>query len=600
MNLAAIQHMATENFCYALDEETIVISLKTDFDVRDVHLVWGDPYAGGIMGGNWKWKGTSVPMAEKKELQHHLWWSTKVQPHSKRCKYYFEIYTETEKYILIEDGCYTESEFEAMEGFLLGFFFPWMNSADICKVPEWIQDRVWYQIFPERFCNGDSSLNPPHTKPWADSKTKVTNEEYFGGDLPGVISKLDYLSDLGIGGIYFNPLNVAGSSHKYDTTDYFTIDPIFGGNKVLKELSEKAHQKDIKIMLDGVFNHSGWFFPPWQDVVKKGPNSEYWDWFMVQEWPFEPKPSNHAKSGKYMAFAYCDAMPKLNTNNQKVIDYLLEVCTFWVKEYDIDAIRLDVANEVSHEFCRQLRKKMKSLKKDFYIIGEIWHNAFPWLRGDEFDGVMNYQLTEALKEFWLNKNITVKELEQRVNHCYTMYTKNINKGLFNLLDSHDTVRLITRMAKGNPVNKDTVNKTMQEFVTMFCMEGTTCIYYGTEFLLEGDHDPDCRRCMPWTEFEEGKFSETHNWMKALIALRKTVPALRSESYEFVYDLDKTGKARILHLTKKDKEGKVLHLYMNCSLEKMEIPSECLVDKNILLSNSLSGSTLLPNGYLMVL
>ena len=193
-------------------------------------------------------------------------------------------------------------------------------------------------------------------------------------------------------------------------------------------LVKEAHARGIKVMLDGVFNHCGWDFALWQDVVRNGKTSPYFDWFIVQEWPFETvaepecetassrsRPSGtNGKSGRYSVFAYVDTMPKLNTNNPAVVDYLLNVCETWVRSYDIDGLRLDVANELSHTFCRQLYRRMRSLKKDFYLLGEIWRSALPWLRGGELDSVMNYPLALCFWKFFYDKTLPALTLEREI------------------------------------------------------------------------------------------------------------------------------------------------------------------------------------------
>lgn len=591
MNFPAIQHLATENFCYCLDKDTLVINIKTGKEITAINLIYGDPFAGGILGGNWKWEGKTLTITEKKDLQYHTWWTTKISPEHKRAKYYFEVFAENETFFFLEDGFYTKDELEHKKGPLQCFTFPWMNPIDICKTPDWVKNTVWYQIFPERFCNGDPSINTPQVLPWGNSNHQVKNKEAYGGDLQGIINKLDYLKDLGIGGLYLNPINLAYTTHKYDTIDYYEIDPVFGSKKTMKELSQKAHERGIKIMLDGVFNHCGWLFPQWQNVVKNGPKSPYYSWFMVNKWPFDKNWENSSK-GNFYAFAFADFMPKLNTNNPEVQKYLLDVCEFWVKKYDIDGLRLDVANELSHDFCRELHKKMKSLKPDFYIIGEIWHNSMPWLRGDEFDSVMNYPLAEAINRFFLDNKQKKQTLVQDLNRCNTMYPIQITEVLFNLLDSHDTIRLITKTGSEN--------KTWQQLVMLFSMPGTTCIYYGTEVLLKGNHDPDCRRCMPWDEIEEGEFDDRIEFTKKLIQLRKTEPALSSINYTFE---NSYNNERIIELLKTDEKTKTqIKLIFNASDSDIKILQE-IEPATILLSKGFStcenNNVLEKDGFVMI-
>ena len=477
-----------------------------------------------------------------------------------------------------------------------------MNAADIIRVPEWVKNTVWYQIFPDRFCNADASINPADVCAWAPPDCPVRNEQKYGGDLRGIIHKLDYLADLGINGLYLTPVNASGSVHKYDTCDYMRIDPVFGSADTMRELCDTAHKKGMRVILDGVFNHSGWDFPPWQDVVQKGADSEYRDWFIVNEWPFDtvckkdggtellPAGSN-AEKKKYMTFAYIDCMPKLNTNNPVVCDYLLNVCEKWVRDYDIDGLRLDVANEISHEFCRRLQKRMRGLKSDFYITGEIWHNALPWLRGDEFDSVMNYQLTHTVCGFWLNPERSVKRFEHDINRCFTLYAEQTASVLFNLLDSHDTARLITQ-------NSGDRYKTWQQYALLFSLGGCPCIYYGTEVLLAGGGDPDCRRCMPWNKIEAGDYDQELQVIKTLIKLRRENDAMRSTRYRFVTDSQQYSQKRVVHLQKTDDTGlQSMDLLLNCGTLTVLL-HECTLPQNAgnVFSLLCENNRLLPGGF----
>lgn len=560
MNFAAVYHRMSDNMCYPLDDDNLIINIKTDYDVKQVFLHYGDPFAAGILGGNEAWDGIREEIIFKKRLKNHIWWTTTVKPEFKRCRYYFElITTEDEVWFYAENGFYDEKHRQLYGGTMQCFTFPWMNPADIGKTPHWVTSCVWYQIFPERFCNGDPAINPEGTLAWAGPKDKVSNEQFYGGDLKGIESKLDYLQDLGITGLYLTPINEASTTHKYDTTDYEKIDPHFGDRQVMKELVKNAHAKNMRVMLDGVFNHCGWNFKPWQDVVEKGPESEYFEWFMVNEWPFNPKEHN-SKKGRYYSFAFADFMPKLNTNNQKVIDYLLSVCEMWVKEYDIDGLRLDVANEISHKFCKLLRERMRSLKPDFYILGEIWHDSIEWLRGDEFDAVMNYPLAGSISEFWIDEEKEKHEFEYAINRCYTMYTQQINDALFNMLDSHDTIRLVTKIGS--------LDKFYQQMAVLFAMPGSTCIYYGTEIALEGSFDPDCRRCMPWKEIEEGKYDDRIQIMKQLIKLRKENPLFRSRNFHFT---EEYKQKRLVEFMKIDNLGNdKMQILLNCTKEDVKV------------------------------
>lgn len=582
MNYSGIFHTATDNMCYALNDNELVINIKTDYDVDRIILHYGDPFATGIMGGKTTWNGSQVEINTFTRLAYQKLWSATVTPEFKRCRYFFEIISEDEVCYYLEDGIKSKKEFESYNGRFQYFFFPWINSADVNRVPQWVNQTIWYQIFPDRFYNSGTGEKSKNLKPWAGPHKVMRHLDNYGGDIQGITNKLGYLQDLGVTGLYLTPINESTSNHKYNTDDYYTIDKAFGTDETLKLMVKVAHKKGIRVMLDGVFNHCGNGLMQWQDVVKNGKSSPYFNWFIVNDWPFSTVHCN-AKAGKYYTFAFSDYMPKLNTNNPEVIEYLLDVCTHWVKEYDIDALRLDVANEVSHYFCKELKKRMLSLKSDFYILGEVWHSSMPWLRGDEFDSVMNYPLQESINDFWAIPTQTRDEFERAINRCYSMYMTQTNDALFNMLDSHDTIRLITKLGS--------IDKFYQQMAVLFSMPGTVCIYYGTEVALEGNYDPDCRRCMPWKEIDSGIYNDQIKTMKALINLRKTHKSLRSSAYRFT---PLTRNDRLLAYTKSD-DNETIQIILNCS--NADVPLQ-IDNSRILFSRLYSNETVSPNGVVI--
>lgn len=521
MEFAAVFHRATDNYCYALDENQLIINIKTGYDVKIVNIIYGDPFANGILGGGEKWTGERAGIPFNKQLKHQIWWTTTITPPFKRLKYYFELITENEKWYYFEDGFVSEEQMNLKGRSRQCFTMPWLNPCDVNETPHWVNETVWYQIFPDRFCNGNAAINPEGCLEWG-SKKEIGHRDLYGGDLQGILNKLDYLQELGITGIYMTPINESPSNHKYDTTDYEKIDPHFGDEQTMIELVQKAHEKGIRIMLDAVFNHCGYFFKPWQDVLQKGPESAYFDWFMIKEWPLKHRCA--AKEGQLYTFAFFDGMPKLNTNNKKVRDYLIGIVSGWVKKYDVDGIRIDVANEISHTFCKELRAALKAIKPDIYILGEIWHDAIAWLRGDEYDAVMNYPLAGSMKDFFIDKSLTGKDFEYMINRCYTNYMQQTNDVLFNMLDSHDTIRLRNVVQNLNEYNA--------LLTLLFTMPGSVCIYYGTEIGMEGGFDPDCRKCMPWNEIQQGKYNERIAFIKELITLRKKEKLMRERNFHF--------------------------------------------------------------------
>ena len=579
MNTNAIIHHAYDNFCYPLDSSELEISILTGKDVTSVTLVFGDPFLGTVRDGIFEWQGDEVKMTEKKELAEHLRWTTTVKPPFKRARYYFTISDDVQTLCFMESGVMTDAARREKRDFAGYFTFPWMNEADICRVPLWAENTVWYQIFPARFCRGNALTTPGTLKKWAAPDEKVENSDLFGGNLQGIIDKLDYLAALGIGGIYLTPVNSSSSQHKYDTTDYLTIDPSFGTNEQMRLLVEKAHANSIKVMLDGVFNHSGRDFFAWQDVLKNREKSQFASWFLINDFHFDSNAQSdgrkgNAELGKFYSFAFVDGMPKLNTNNPHVREYLISVCERWIADYDIDGIRLDVANELWHVFCKELRARLKAVKPDFYVMGEIWHNALPWLRGDEFDSVMNYPLLNAVTEFCTDASATAKQFEYAVNRCYSMYFRQVNRVLFNQTDSHDTARIVTRCGGKK--------RAALALALCFCMPGSPCLYYGTEVSLEGGGDPDNRRCMPWKEIECGLYDADIAAVKALIRLRTEHAALRSANMRFIYETPSAAEGRLLHIERTSDDGECLALIVNASDSAQRV--DALVNARILLQS----------------
>ena len=578
MNLSAIYHISTDNFCYPLNENKLVIKLQTAYDIDRAVLVWGDPFNCGLFGGDVSWDGTHIDMTNIFTLQNHKIWQSIVEPKYKRCRYYFIIHSGEETFYMFEDGFKTFEEFSDYKGRRQDYFFPWMNSTDIIKPAEWVNSTIWYQIFPDRFCNSCTDRGRKYHN-WSSPDKKASNAYAYGGDLKGVTSKLDYLKELGINGLYFTPINESTSNHKYNTKDYTKIDSSFGNDSDIKKLVKEAHSRGIRVMLDGVFNHSGEEFAPCQDVLKNGRDSRYFNWFMINKYPFS-KIGSRSKKGEYYSFAFVDGMPKLNTNNPEVAEYFINVCTRWVKDYDIDAIRLDVSDELSHDFNKQLRKALFSVKPDFFICGETWHNSIAWLRGDEFDSIMNYSLQETIDGFWHN-NITAKDFAYRVNYCYNQYPIQTNNVMFNLLDSHDTMRLMTRCGNDEDIF-------YQELTALFTLSGSVCIYYGTEICLEGGYDPDCRRPMPWKEIESGRYGSRISVMKQLIAMRKNNEVLRCGDVRFI----DSGNDKIL-MFEKYNDTKTVRVILNCSDSEIAVSND-----NVIFSRKMGDGLLAAKGILV--
>ncbi|VYS84999.1 Neopullulanase [uncultured Blautia sp.] len=580
MEFAGVYHKTSEQMSYPCNERELIINLKTGYDVKRVFLHQGDPFEAGILGGNEKWVGKREEICYKKRLKHQIWWTTTLVPPYKRCKYYFELHTDKEVWYYFEDGFLKEEQLH-MEGRMLQcFIVPWMNQADINVTPDWVNDTVWYQIFPDRFCNGTPEKNGEDILPWRTGP--VTNQERFGGNLAGIRKRLSYLKELGINGIYLNPIMEAESNHKYDTRDYTKIDPYFGDNEEFALLVKEAHELGIRIMVDAVFNHCGRRFAQWLDVEEKGEKSEFADWFMIHDWNALKKQGD-TRDGRFYSFAFNEYMPKLNTNNEEVIRYFSDICKSWIRDFDIDGIRFDVGNEVSHRFLKRVRERVKSLKPDIYLLGEIWHDASQWLMGDEYDSVMNYPLMSGIHDFFLDKESTKEDFEYMVNRCYTMYMQQCNNVLFNLLDSHDTERLMNRLKN--------LNVFYQQLAVLFTMPGSPCIYYGTEIAMEGGHDPDCRRCMPWDEMDSEENRKCLEEMKKLISLRKSEKTFKSLYFHFP---DTYREKRCVEYIKLDDAGNKIQVVLNCTKDSVD----ALDGGEILFARGYENGKLAPDGTLI--
>ncbi|MDC3418585.1 alpha-glycosidase [Aquibacillus salsiterrae] len=514
----AIYHRPKNNYAYGYDKKTLHIRLQTKKeDVETVNLIYGDPY-------DWqedKWINKLIPMQKSGSDELFDYWFGVVEPPFRRMRYGFKISSGSEVIYYTERGFFKEAPNDTA----YYYNFPFLNEADIFAAPKWVKDTVWYQIFPERFANGDTSNDPDGTLPWGSEEPTPTN--FFGGDFQGVIDHLDHLVDLGVNGIYFTPIFKAHSNHKYDTIDYLEIDPQFGDKATFKKLVSACHKRGIKVMLDAVFNHSGFYFPPFQDVLENEANSPYRDWFHLREFPIKTEPIPN-----YDTFAFVGSMPKLNTENQEVKDYLLKVARYWVEEFDIDGWRLDVANEIDHAFWRDFRKVVREVKPDVYILGEIWHDSMPWLQGDQFDAVMNYPFTNGAIEFFAKENLTASAFADTITKVIHAYPSNVNEVAFNLLDSHDTPRILT-LADNNTA------KVKLMFLFQLSYTGSPCLYYGDEIGLTGGQDPGCRKCMVWDEKEQDR--ELFTYLKTLITLRKMEPAFGTHaSFQFLYTDDDTN------------------------------------------------------------
>ena len=506
MELSAIYHRPESEYAYLYKDKQMHIRIRTKKDdIKAITLHYGDPFI--FMEDSYEDTKEMVKVTSDDLFDY---WQVTVSVRFARLQYLFELKGKDGQSILYGDRGCADNTPENLASERNGFKLPYIHEIDGCKVPDWVAETVWYQIFPERFANGNPEISPEGALAW-DFAIAPQRDNFFGGDLQGIIDHLDYLHDLGITGLYLCPIFESPSNHKYNTTDYFEIDRHFGDKETFRKLVDEAHQRGMKIMLDAVFNHIGDQSPQWQDVLKYGENSAYKDWFHVQEFPVTRDKLANPRKLPYHTFAFESYMPKLNTANPQVRDYLLSVATYWIEHFDIDAWRLDVANEVDHQFWRDFRKAVLAKKPDLYILGEVWHTSQPWLKGDEFHAVMNYPLSDSIKDYFLRGVKKTSQFIDEINSQSMYYRQQISEVMFNLLDSHDTERILTT-AKGN------VQLVKSALACLFLQRGTPCFYYGTELELAGGSDPDCRRVMPWERVSNS--NDMLDFMKKLIQLRK--------------------------------------------------------------------------------
>ena len=573
MNLAAIRHRSTGSDCYALDSDTVVLNLWTDHSVKAVSVVSEDPFIHELHRRR-AWDGKPTPMRRLYELAHQVVWTAELKPAYKRLQYYFVVEDEDERLGVFENKICPMEERDRISTEY--FKFPWINPSDVIAPPDWVRDTVWYQIMPDRFARSSNAPSDPKFRKWGDFSSPRFHDLY-GGNLRGIRERLPYLRQLGVSGIYLTPIFLSNSNHKYNTFDYYKVDPDFGTEQDLCALVQNAHALGMRIMLDAVFNHCGTEFFAWKDVCEKGRASRYFDWFFINRDDFV-KDDFSVADGRFYTFSFWAGMPKLNTNNPEVQRYFTDLCVHWVGDLDIDGIRFDVGDEISHSFLRRVNAAVKAKKPETFLLGEIWFDAIGWLGGCEYDSVMNYPFTGAVGDFWRDREMTARDFMHRLNFCRSLYPRQINEALFSFLDTHDTARV--RESCRNQ------NEMLQKLAILLTMAGTPCLYYGTEIAMKGAHTPYNRSTMPWDEIDAGKFDRFKSKVSALVRVRSEQPDLRRDEMDFFFDESLT---RLVGYRK----GAVTVL-----LNAGDTPAPVAAAQEILFSNGYKNGTLLPDGVLL--
>jgi cyclomaltodextrinase len=414
--------------------------------------------------------------------------------------------------------------------------------------PEWVKHAIFYQIFPDRFAKSERVEKPANLEPW---DSPPTYQGYKGGDLLGVLEHLDHIQELGVTAIYFTPIFQSASNHRYHTHDYYQVDPLLGGNIALRELIDECHRRDIKVVLDGVFNHASRGFFQFNDILENGPHSAWLDWFLIEGWPLSPY--DGSKPANYTSWVDNRALPKFNTDNPQVREYIMRVAEYWVR-FGADGWRLDVPFEITTEgFWQEFRQRVKAINSEAYIVGEVWREATQWLQGDQFDGVMNYLFAGATIAFTAQKRVRAELVEGRsydpipplngmsyaskVDWMLRLYPWEIQLAQLNLLDSHDTARLRT-------IVSDDLASVRLATLLLMAFPGAPSIFYGDEIGLPGGQDPDSRRGFPWDAPADWD-TDMLAFHKQLIALRRAHATLRIGTFHRLYaDLDTYAFVRV--------------------------------------------------------
>lgn len=410
--------------------------------------------------------------------------------------------------------------------------------------PAWVSDAVFYQVFPDRFASSDRVPKPGPLEPW---DAPPTNHGYKGGDLLGLVERLDELADLGIDALYLNPIFKAASNHRYNAYDYLSVDPLVGGDGALRELLDVAHARGIRVVLDGVFNHVGRGFWPFHHLMESGASSPYRDWFYLDEavlagraglHAYGPPRGGPASERGYRSWWDVPSLPKLRLEHPPVREHIFSVAEHWLR-FGIDGWRLDVPQDVEDPaFWPEFRRRVKAVNPDAYLVGEIWDEAPEWLAGDRFDALMNYPLALAILGFVGGDAIDEDVVAGQANYARQLvaldgpafavalerhlglYDAAVTAVQYNLIGSHDTPR--ARSVMGG-----SVERLRLAILAQLVLPGAPAIYYGDEIAMDGAADPDCRRAYPRRGDQlSHEATETRAFVKAAIAMRRSNPVLR--------------------------------------------------------------------------
>ena len=560
MNYAAIWHEATQRFCYCMEPGRFLFRLQTaKDDLKQVILHSRDKYLPLKIKDTRK----ATPMVKVANDGLRDYYEAELEFQVVCLRYCFELEDQSGNRVFFSNSGFTSSIPEDKERL---FDCPQtLREEERFQVPGWAKNKVIYQIFPSRFATGKHISD----KVWYQSPIGPKTD--LKGDLRGIIQRLPYIRDLGVDVIYMTPIFRSTSSHKYDTIDYYTIDPTFGTEEDLIELVDKAHAMGLRVVLDGVFNHTSPDFFAFADLVKHQENSPYKSWYYVDKFPLCRIPGLH----NYKCFGYFWGMPKVNLQCPEAAKYFTDVALYWLRKAGIDGWRLDVGDEISHSFWRNFRRAIKAEFPDALIVGEIWHHAPDFLEGDQWDSVMNYPFYRSVLDFAAEGSISASQFLgnlgfQRGNTHTAAYPL-----LWNLIGSHDTARILHLCGE---------NKQRQKLAAALQLltPGMPMIYYGDEVAMTGGPDPDCRRGMLWEEARQDK--DMLSWYRRLLRLRREFPGILDGQVVQERAWDEDG---LIYITRR-LNGQDITLLFHAKEGNVQIPE--LAGKQELLSETLFTGT----------
>lgn len=482
-------------YAFALDDTHYIFRLRTGKgEAESVRFYYADR---AVMTP--KLQFAPLPMEKFRTDRYFDWYEIRLETRFERIAYYFELQNGVETLFYYGD-CYEMAGTPTRADY---FQLPFNHRADRFAAPAWTRDAVVYNIFPDSFAAG-KRLAPNGAPPCR------------GGTVRGVTENLDYIASLGFNCIYLNPIFAARSYHRYDTLDYYRIDPHMGAEDDLRDLVRRAHALGIRVILDGVFNHVSSDHPFFRDVLEKGRASRYYSCFYAL--PETPRLPAAGDLPGYTCFSYVADMPKTNTADPFLRQYFCDIGAYWVRKFDVDGWRLDVANELDDGFLRAFRASVKAAKSDALIVGEVWENAAHYLGGDMLDSAMNYDFRRYCRRFFAEQTVDAETFDTNVSTLLLRYNENALFAQLNLLDSHDVSRFLS-LCGGKTERMELAVLLQMTF------PGMPCVFYGDEKGLCGESEPEYRRPMAWDAS-----SPLEEVYRRMIALRKTHPALRYGSF----------------------------------------------------------------------